>query len=82
MDDHVARGAAVRTGVALAAQRNVLVSSIPAGILTSSVLRALVLPVPRQVLQGFLMMVPRPPQCGQGCWLCITPNGVRCRVTT
>ena len=57
-------------------------SLMPAGIFTSSVERCAVLPVPWQALQGFLMICPLPPQRWQGCWVCITPNGVRCWRTT
>ena len=34
--------------------------------------------VPWQLLQGFLMSLPLPPQREQGCWVCMTPKGVRC----
>src|SRR5699024_5285601 len=39
-------------------------------------------PLPWQCSQGVLTILPLPPQRVQGCWLCITPKGVRvCRTT-
>ena len=51
---------------------------MPMGMDTSSVFFAAVLPLPWQLLQGFLTSLPLPPQREQGCWVCMTPKGVRC----
>ena len=55
-------------------------SSMPAGIFTSSVFWFLTLPWPWQLVQGSLMILPLPRQCGQVCctlkkpWrICTTP---------
>ncbi len=52
-------------------------SSMPAGILTSSVLVFLILPAPWQVVQGSGMILPVPWQCGQVCWMLKKPWRMR-----
>ena len=52
-------------------------SSTPAGMRTSRLFFTPTLPVPWQWVQGFFTNLPLPPQRWQGCWLCITPKGVR-----
>ena len=57
-------------------------SSIPAGTLTLMVLVWRTLPLPRQAVQGSVMMVPVPPHCGHGCEDCMVMPMKFCCVRT